>query len=148
MIFVTRYTDQQFLRPSKHLAKIAKGHAEAVVQNNRLYLRTHHVPPLYQSGVVYQEEPPGQGFEEFAPICTVILRGWGDCDDLVPWRVAELQEAGEPAQIRLQWVQAKHGRYAGKKIFHLTVRRFRRDPETNQWVPGAEECPSTRLGMK
>ena len=29
----------------------------------------------------------------------VLSRGWGDCDDLAPWRVAELQEAGEKATI-------------------------------------------------
>jgi len=30
---------------------------EALVTVDQIYLRTHHVPPLYQSGVRYQEEP-------------------------------------------------------------------------------------------
>lgn len=136
------------MRTSQQLAWVARRLAEAVVEINRLYLRTHHVPPLYSSGVVYQEEPAGQGFEEFAPLCHVLQRGWGDCDDLVPWRVAELREAGEPATIKLLWQQATKGPHKGKKMFHLVVRRAARDPVTNRWVKSIDECPSTKLGMK
>lgn len=137
------------MRPSQQLAWVAQRIAEAVVEINRLYLRTHHVPPLYSAGVVYQEEPAGQGFEEFATIPQVIGRGWGDCDDLVPWRVAELREAGEPAKVRLLWQKAKRGPHAGKKLFHLVVRRAVRDPVTKRWVNADKfECPSTKLGMR
>lgn len=141
--------------PSQHLAWAAKRVAETVIDLNRFYLRTHHVPPLYGAGVVYQEEPAGQGFEEFATVPQVITRGWGDCDDLVPWRVAELREAGEPAQVRILWQKAHRGRHAGKKMFHLVVRRKRRNALTGRWEDVRDargkiqfECPSTNLGMK
>lgn len=120
--------------------------AEMVINFNRLYMRTHRVPSLYDSKVVYQEEPPGQPFEEFAPIPQILLRGWGDCDDLVPWRVAELREHGEPAQPRILWQKAKGGKHKGKKIFHFVVRRARK--KNGVWTITNEiECPSTILGM-
>lgn len=134
--------------PSQQLAWVARRLAEAVVEINRLYLRMYKVPPLYSGAVVYQEEPAGQGFEEFAPIPQVLQRGWGDCDDLVPWRVAELREMGEPAQIRLLWQRPTGGPHKGKKLFHLVVRRAVRDPITNRWRASRQfECPSTILGM-
>jgi hypothetical protein len=145
--FLVPISDQRITRPSAHLAWIAKRVAQTVVDINRLYIRTHRVPPLYESGVLYQEEPLGQGYEEFAPIPNVLMRGWGDCDDLVPWRVAELQECGEPATIRLEWTVAKRGPHAGKKLFHLLVRRARLSPG-GVWVESDDtECPSTKLGM-
>lgn len=52
-------------------------------------------PPLYTSGVVYRPEPTeGEGLEEWADPWTVAQRGWGDCDDLVRYRLRELWEAG------------------------------------------------------
>ena len=59
---------------------------------NRQYLRHNPTTPLlYKSGVVYQREPEAIR-EEFATIPQVLRQGWGDCDDLAPWRSAELAE--------------------------------------------------------
>jgi len=61
-----------------------------------------NLPPLYKSEVKYQAEPwAGQGVEEFADPWTVLERGWGDCDDLVIYRGAELIANGYPCHARI-----------------------------------------------
>lgn len=48
------------------------------------------IPPLYRAGVVFQYEPNhGDGNEEFATPPDVYARGWGDCDDLIVYRLTE-----------------------------------------------------------
>ena len=121
-----------WLHRSRTLGLAIKALLDAQVKINQLYLRTHSVPPLYQAGVRYQEEPDN-GLEEFACVEPVYRRGWGDCDDLAPWRCAELRNAGEPAKIRIQWKRQRNGR----KLFHIVVRRG----------DGTIEDPSLILGM-
>ena len=63
------------------------------------YLRVHpECPPLYKSGVVYDEEPIGQ--EDWCDVPTVIQQGWGDCEDLACWRSAELLVRNERARAK------------------------------------------------
>lgn len=121
-----------WLHRSRVFGVAIKAILEATVMINRVYLRLHSVPPLYQSGVRYQEEPD-DGIEEFATIPIILSRGWGDCDDLAPWRVAELQHGGEKATIRISWMRQENNR----KLFHITVRR----------ANGTIEDPSRILGM-
>lgn len=65
-------------------------------------LRIRSVPPLYKSKIQYQPEPwAGEGVEEFADPYTVLERGWGDCDDLVIYRGAELLAAGHKCHARI-----------------------------------------------
>lgn len=114
------------------------GHAviellRAVVKVNLFYMKLHHVPPLYQSNVRYAPEPKGTT-EEFATIPVILARGKADCDDLAPWRVAELQAVGEKADIRLQW---KKNPRTGQRMYHVVVRRG----------DGRIEDPSALLGM-
>lgn len=132
------------------LGSVIKPILEAMVKVDQLYLATHRVPPLYQSGVVYQDEP-WKGFEDFAPVPTILKRGWGDCDDLSPWRVAEYRNAGKKASIRIQWKKHRNG-----KLFHVLLRRpfvtSEFDP-SYMWIPrdGTNtmiEDPSRRLGMR
>lgn len=60
------------------------------------------LPFLYETNVRYQAEPQtGTGIEEFASPWMVLQRGWGDCDDLVIWRIAELLHAGRPSHARI-----------------------------------------------
>lgn len=48
------------------------------------------IPSLYHSGVRFAYEPNhGDGHEEFATPPDVYARGWGDCDDLIVYRLAE-----------------------------------------------------------
>lgn len=63
---------------------------ETVDALNRSWLQAHpNVPPLYETGVIYRREPR-EIREDFATAPIVLARGWGDCDDLAPWRSAEL----------------------------------------------------------
>lgn len=125
---------KRWLKPSKLLALVVREALEALVMANRLYLRTHHVPPLYESGVRYEEEPAGQPYESFDAIPVVLARGSGDCDDVVSWRIAELRNAGENAKVRLKW---QYDAARGARMYHVLVRR----------ANGQVEDPSLRLGM-
>ena len=120
------------LKRSRFLGTFIKPLLDALVVVNRLYLRSHHVPPLYKSGVRYLQEPADGKPEEFAAIPVVLARGWVDCDDLSPYRVAELQEAGEKARIRITW-----RRVGKRRTYHVLVRR----------ADGRIEDPSRLLGM-
>jgi hypothetical protein len=59
------------------------------------------VPPLYASGVVYAEDPPGE--ENWRDVYSVLARGRGDCDNLVGWRVGELRANDVKAEPVLKW---------------------------------------------
>jgi len=63
---------------------------EAMVRANQEELKNHRqIPLLYESGVVYKEEP--KGHEDWADIPTVLHNRWGDCEDLAAWLCAELR---------------------------------------------------------
>jgi len=124
----------KWLRRSRVFGIVIKALLDATVWIDLIYIKFHRVLPLYQSGVRYSEEPEGQ-IESFDTIPAVLARGWGDCDDLGPWRVAELRAAGEKAKIRIQW---KWHQISGQKLFHVVVRR----------ADGTIEDPSALLGMK
>lgn len=127
--------ERGWLRHSRMLGLAIKPLLDANVKINRLYLATHpQIPSIYRAGVIYREEDPRQGYEDFAIVPAIVARGWGDCDDLAPWRCAELQNAGEEARIRIQWKRAQ----SGNKLFHIVVRR----------ADGTIEDPSLILGMK
>jgi hypothetical protein len=123
-----------WLRRSRLFGTAIKAILETQVKLNMLYLQRHNVPPLYKSGVRYRAEPENFPCEEFALIPSILKRGWGDCDDLAPWRVAELRMQGEKAKIRIQWKASKK---TGQKLFHIVVRRG------DGWI----EDPSRLLGM-
>jgi hypothetical protein len=79
------------------------------------------VPSIYDaidSGrVVWRPEPAGQGFESFDTPLQVWRRGWGDCDDLVPWLLAELRTSGEDPEASAAAYQS------GEKKWHCVVQR-------------------------
>lgn len=70
------------------------------------YYALHPLPPLRRSGVVFRPEPGhGSGVDEFANPWLVYKRGWGDCDDLVCWRLVELRYRGhDVSATRAEWV--------------------------------------------
>jgi hypothetical protein len=74
---------------------------EAMCAIDLMHLRQRPYPKLYESGVVYRRE---DRTENWLDIPHVLKAGWGDCEDLVFWRVAELRKAGVKAayQRRLQ----------------------------------------------
>lgn len=142
---------------------------EAMVRANQEELKAHpQIPLLYESGVVYQQEP--KGHEDWADIPTVLKQRWGDCEDLAAWLVAELRSVwGIPARPFLRF-RKKDGNYHYHALLIL--------PNTYRWdweivrkngrpvmgpsgkpllkrvrkpvfkAPFVFEDPSLRLGMK
>lgn len=117
--------------------------------------KVHPFPPLYKSGVRFQNEP--EGVEEFCDAWIVRQRGHGDCAHLCAWRIAELRLQGIRATIRISWMPRRDG----KKLFHVLVRlpsptAFRHGKHCRIcWAPRQEwnpndltvEDPSHLLGM-
>ena len=57
MLIVKNFGNDPWLSRSQTLALVIIPELEALVVANLLYLRTHNVPSLYESGIVYREEP-------------------------------------------------------------------------------------------
>jgi hypothetical protein len=105
---------------------------------NAICLETHdetQIPYLYDSGIRYRREPRGrpvyEGREErWDTIPQVMEQGWGDCDDLAMWRVAELNvREGIAARAIFEEV--------GMGSWHVLV----------EHPDGTLEDPSEHLGM-
>ena len=94
-----------------------------------LWLRRNpRTPNLYESGVRYKTQPAG--VEQFKPIPLVIAAGSADCDQLAPWRAAELR-------VRRGIKALPEVRQMGPALYHVYVR-----------LPnGQVEDVSARLGM-
>lgn len=105
----------------------------ALTRMNMLYLRRFPgTPRMYESGVLYEREPPGQEDWQTIPAALNSLRA--DCEDLACWRAAELRVrdgiAARPA-VRVK-------RLSGRGyLVHVVVKH----PD------GSIEDPSMRLGM-
>jgi hypothetical protein len=105
---------------------------EALIAADIEYLRAcHSAPSLYESGVVYEEEPGER--DNWQDIPETIGLGSGDCEDLGCWRIAELRfRAEEHATTLITW------RAVGTRtVYHIAVRR----------ADGSIEDPSRLLGM-
>ena len=73
-------------------------------------------PELYKSGVKFAPEPFKDG-EHFDLPGFVVKRGWGDCDDLVIWRLIECYRHGElAASPAVVWPE-------GSRKYHARLRR-------------------------
>lgn len=99
-----------------------------------LYLRAHpETPRLYESGVFYREEPPGQ--EDWQDIPTSLFMGWLDCEDCACWLAAE-RIVRDGIQARATW--KAFPREGGGTLYHIVVVH----------PNGYEEDPSKILGMR
>lgn len=106
---------------------------KALVAIDILYLLSHPATPkLYESGVVYQEEPPGA--EDWQDIPTCLRMGWADCEDLACWLAAEYQVRGVDAEP----IYTRQVLDEGTTLYHIQVRL----PD------GRIEDPSRVLGMR
>lgn len=111
---------------------------EALTASNCYYLVGNpQTPLLYESGVRYEEEPPGR--DEWQDIPDTIVRRAGDCEDLAAWRMAELRVRFRDDVTRFRITVDDLPDQSGKLVttYHITLLR-----------PGKNiEDPSRRLGM-
>ncbi len=122
----------QLRRHARLFAEMVRSLLQALVMVNRIALRSDKsIPPLYRSGCRYIREPKGE--ETFRDLYVIRAKKGGDCAHLCAWRVAELQEAGENASLRVKWNVTRRG----PRLFHVQVRRGN----------GTIEDPSRLLGM-
>lgn len=106
---------------------------EGLVLLNVAVMNRSALPPLYDSGVRYQDEAPGH--EDWRHAEIVYRDGYGDCEDLATYRAAELRvHLGEPAEAFA--VRTGHT-HTGANRWHALVRR----------ADGTIEDPSRALGM-
>lgn len=106
----------------------------ALMHIDMAYLEAHpEVPALYESGVRYEEEPPGQ--EDWQDIPTTLKMRVGDCEDLACWRAAEYRVRHN---IMARPVFTVKRRPNGGYLYHILVKL----PD------GRIEDPSRRLGMR
>jgi hypothetical protein len=118
--------------PTRTLIEGGEHLLAALVTFNMPAIASRMVPPLYDSGVRYRRERGRAGADTWCTAREVFRRGWGDCEDLVAWRVAELQVGGERARGTLVIADTSEG-----ILLHALVLR----------ANGATEDPSARLGM-
>jgi hypothetical protein len=103
-----------------------------------------NLPPLYQSGIVYVEDPPGP--QRILRPAEVFARGRADCKSLIVYRLCELRaKCGEPScSPRILWLAKMPGAVRGSLVpvkglrAHAVIRR----------ADKSQECPSTLLGMR
>ena len=131
---------------------------ESLVWIDRLWLQQHpDTPKLYDSGIRYE---PEFNIERWQDIPSTIKRGYGDCDDLSTWLIAEYREQGVDAKPWVKWAWKKDG----SVLFHALVKL----PDRYIYMPyeakdrftgnggryevrkieGPIEDPSLRLGMR
>jgi hypothetical protein len=112
---------------------------EALVQLNVGHLEQMRYPPLYRSGVRYRRESS----EQWRDIPTLLELGYGDCEDLTCWRIAELRQTGNHA-----FPYVAYRRTGGVYRYHALVERFARvDKRTGKYSGSSIEDPSAVLGM-
>lgn len=110
------------------IAHFSKRAIEAFAMGSVPMAARWRLPPLYRSGIRFQKEPGhGTGIEDFALPNVTFRRRWGDCDDLVIYRIWELLVQGERATCRAVWQD---------EAVHVLVRR----------ANGVLEDPSILLG--
>lgn len=107
----------------------------ATVVVNLHQMTARQLPPLYASGVRYRRErclsvAVPESCERFLSAEQLLKERFGDCDDLAPYRAAELRVSGEDPRARAIVVRPGLG-------YHAIVMRG----------DGSIEDPSQALGM-
>lgn len=123
------------------LTKVNEYHLKRGLREGTVY------PPLYASGVVYREERPGE--EDWPDIPKVLAKGYGDCEDLVAWRVAELRVAGHSCEpvLKWQWLPSDYLREIGYPRKYIPKRGVWLVHCLVRFPDGSIEDPSKLLGM-
>jgi hypothetical protein len=106
---------------------------EALIAADMEYLRAcPSTPPLYESGVVYEEEPGDR--DNWQDIPETLGLGSGDCEDLGCWRIAELRVRAQ--EHATPFIKCRE--VGTRTVYHIAVRR----------ADGTVEDPARRLGMR
>lgn len=101
---------------------------------NAVIMRAGKVPPLYESGIRYRQDPPGR---EVWLDCKAMLQiRFTDCNNLVAYRIGELSLLGRKAYPVVTYQRNGRGGYT----YHVTL------VETTG-ESAREEDPSAILGM-
>lgn len=104
---------------------------EAVTRLDTDLLKAGNVPDFRHVVHRLRWKPEPKGAECFDHAEKVIVRGWGDCDDLAPYYAASLRACGEDPRARAEVIRT------GPKRWHAIVRRG----------DGRIEDPSLAAGM-
>jgi hypothetical protein len=135
--------------PHWRKGRVLGGLLNALAEACYAYLEAHpNTPRLYESGVRYEEEPPGR--DEWQDIPDTIARRNGDCEDLAAWRIAELWFFKEDPQAAWyitvdELPEAGTGRMV--TTYHIQILRSRATEHTRATEDGPIEDPSRLLGM-
>lgn len=107
------------LQDERVFAHTVRNALNAIVILNVATLRANpRFPGIYQSGVVFENEP--EGVETFVDCVECLRQGWGDCAHLSTWRVAELNARYRTrASLCIKW---KRFPSLGLRLFHVMVR--------------------------
>lgn len=116
--------------PPETMAYLISSWVESLARTNLVYLQLYpDTVPLYDSYVYYQQEPPG--LEDFFDIPTLLEQGYGDCEDLAAWRIAEYWFTGNYASPLVTWTEYDNGDIE----FHVQV-HTPQGIEDPSWVKG------------
>jgi Transglutaminase-like superfamily len=115
---------------------------ECLVQVNMALMSSRPFPDLYSTRVRYRQEPLGE--ENWRDAAIILQSGYGDCEDLAAFRVAELRVKHRiPARCVFRWKTFTLTNQSGKhrvKLYHILV-------GLQQGKTMLLEDPSKRLGM-
>ncbi len=118
--------------PEAHVSpRILNAMLEGTTRVNEALLAHGDIPTFDQAvnRIRWKPEPPGQ--EHFDHGALVLQRGWGDCDDMAPYKAATLRATGEDPGARAIV------RKSGPKRWHAIVERS----------DGSIDDPSRETGM-
>lgn len=120
----------EFTLPSPVTTQQLNIFVRALCAYDVLWLRAHpETPNIYESGVRYETQ--AAGCEHFAAIPLVLAAKSGDCDQLAPWRAAELR-------VRHNIKAMPEVKQMSRNLWHVFVR----------YPDGRAEDVSAHLGMK
>lgn len=105
---------------------------DALAKVNVTFLKANpSTPPLYQAPIRYFFDPREP--DPWQDIPTTLKKGYGDCEDLACWRMAEYRVKGIDARPLIRWKKRD-----GKYVYHALLRL----PD------GRTEDPSIAMGMR
>ncbi len=135
-----RYAPAFELRTFDRLSSVLRGGVilslvESLALTDLLWIQYNGapVPSIYKSGVRYQSSCWPRVECPWKDIPRLLETGFGDCKDLVAWRLAELRFGNVIALPHLQVRERKQG-----TVFHVLIKHS----------DGSLEDPSKLLGMQ